>query len=93
MDIPTDINIDDDTPNTLSTSELTQLALQLEGLPSVYHMDILKILNKDKNLSITENSYGVHINLVNASVGSIVQLKIYLERISKIEKTICMDTH
>lgn len=91
MDIPKDI--EDNTPNTYATSELTQLSTQIEELPNIYHMDILKILYKDKNISITENSYGVHINLVNASVGTIVQLKIYLLRIKKIERDICMDIY
>jgi len=49
--------------NTFSCIQLNQMREQIEGMTKFNQIEILRILTKNKNVTINENKYGIHINL------------------------------
>ena len=49
--------------NNYSVSELNYLRESIENMNKFNQIEVLRIFNKDKDVILNENKYGIHINL------------------------------
>ena len=49
--------------NNFSVSELNYIRDSIENMNKFNQIEVLRILNKNKDVTINENKYGIHINL------------------------------
>ena len=49
--------------NNFSVSELNYIRDSIEKMNKFNQIEVLRILNNDKDVTINENKYGIHINL------------------------------
>ena len=76
-----------------SVQDLNLLKKKISHLDKTQQLEILKIINKDKNNKLTENKNGIFINLNNVSSKTITDIKGFvkysidnLNRLKKLEK-------
>lgn len=79
--------------NNYSVSELNYLRESIENMNKFNQVEVLRILNKNKDITINENKYGIHINLSNLKNEVLDELSSYLKyvniqenNLSEIEK-------
>ena len=49
--------------NNFSVSELNYIRESVENMNKFNQIEVLRLLNKHKDVTINENKYGIHINL------------------------------
>ena len=59
----------------ISVSELNFIRETIENMNKFNQVQVLKILNKYKDVTLNENKYGIHINLSELSKEKIEELK------------------
>ena len=67
--------------------KLVELRNQIEKLSHTQQVEILRIL-QNNNISFSENMAGVHINLINVNLPTIVEIQQYLKYIIIQEETL-----
>lgn len=79
--------------NSYSVSELNYLRESIENMNKFNQVEILRILNKHKDITLNENKYGVHINLSDLKNEVLDELSTFLKyvniqenNLSEIEK-------
>jgi hypothetical protein len=70
---------------SFTTFELNMIREKIESMPKFNQIEILRILDKRKDVSINENKYGIHINLTELSNDVIQDLKMYINYVSAQE--------
>lgn len=65
--------------------ELNSMREKIESLPKFNQVEILRILSKDKNVTLNENKYGTFINLTDLSSEIINNLKSYINYVNTQE--------
>jgi hypothetical protein len=69
-------------------SEFTELNFvrdSIEAMTKFNQVEILRILTKNKNVTINENKYGIHINLSEVNKVTINELKMYINYVNTQE--------
>ena len=69
-------------------SEFTELNFvrdSIEAMTKFNQVEILRILTKNKNVTINENKYGIHINLSEVNKNTINELKMYINYVNTQE--------
>lgn len=79
-----------DTNNTIKDldadfAELNFVRDSIESMTKFNQIEILRILTKNKNVTINENKYGIHINLSEVSKTIINDLKMYINYVNTQE--------
>ena len=64
---------------------------KIESLNKINHVEVLRILNKDKKIILNENKYGVHINLTELDDNIIKELLEYIKYIETQESSLIYD--
>ena len=74
--------------NNVSVSELNYIREIIENMKKFNQIQVLKILNKYKEVTLNENKYGIHINLSELSKEIIDKLSDYIKYVNTQEKTL-----
>jgi hypothetical protein len=74
--------------NNISVSELNFIREKIENMNKFNQVQVLKILNKHKDVTLNENKYGIHINLSELSKEKIEELNDYIKYVNTQEKTL-----
>ena len=60
----------------------------IEKMSKFHQVEVLRILNKHKEVILNENKYGVHINLTDLTSETLNQLKSYINYVNTQEITL-----
>jgi hypothetical protein len=74
--------------SSLSTLELNAMRDVIENMGKFNQIEILKILNKNKDVVLNENKYGIHVNLTELKQEVIDELNVYINYVTKQEVTL-----
>jgi hypothetical protein len=71
--------------NTYDVNELSAIRDNIELMTKFNQIEILRILSSNKDVTINENKYGIHINLTEMSDKVIENLKVYIDYVNTQE--------
>jgi hypothetical protein len=74
--------------NNFSLSELNYIRDSIENMNKFNQIEVLRILNKHKEVILNENKYGIHINLSELSKEVLDELNIYINYVNTQEITL-----
>jgi len=74
--------------NNCSVSELNYIRDSIENMNKFNQVEVLRILNKNKNVTLNENKYGIHINLSEVKSEIIDELNTYIKYVNAQEITL-----
>jgi len=74
--------------NNYSVSELNYIRETIENMNKFNQIEVLRILNRNKDVILNENKYGIHINLSELSKDIIIELTIYIKYVNAQEQTL-----
>ena len=74
--------------NNFSVSELNYLRESIENMNKFNQVEVLRILNKHKDVILNENKYGTHINLSELKNCVIDELFLYVKYVKTQESTL-----
>ena len=74
--------------NNYSVSELNYIRETIENMNKFNQIEVLRILNRNKDVILNENKYGIHINLSELSKDIIIELTIYIKYVNTQEQTL-----
>jgi len=81
-------SIKDEITNEINLLELTSIRDNIEKMAKINQVEILRILQKNSNITLNENNYGVHINLSELSNELIIELKNYINYVNTQENNL-----
>jgi hypothetical protein len=88
-----DTNIENEPKISFSTiKELKYIRNIIENMEKNNQIEILRILNKCKEIKLNENQYGIHVNMNEIPVDIIDELKQHINYIITQEKNMENDT-
>ena len=67
----------------MNVDKLQYIKEMIENMNKCYQIEILKLLNDESSVSISENNNGTFINLSNLDVNIINKLELYIEYVDK----------
>ena len=65
--------------NNFSVSELNYIRDSIESMNKFNQIEVLRILNNHKDVTINENKYGIHINLSELKKELLDDLNVYIK--------------
>ena len=71
--------------NTFNCIQLNQMREQIESMTKFNQIEILRILTKNKGVTINENKYGIHINLSELENEILNDLLVYIKYVNTQE--------
>ena len=71
-----------------SINKLNYIRETIENMNKFNQIEVLRLLNKHKNVFFNENKYGVHINLTELPNNIIDELEIYIHYVNTQEDTL-----
>ena len=74
--------------NNYSVSELNYIRETIENMNKFNQVEVLRILNKNNNVTLNENKYGIHINLSELKKEIIDELNVYIKYVNAQEITL-----
>ncbi|MFY7731804.1 MAG: hypothetical protein ACOVRN_19945 [Flavobacterium sp.] len=74
--------------NHYSVSELNYLRESIEHMNKFNQIEILRIMNKHKNVTLNENKYGIHINLSELKNEVLEEISIYVKYVNTQENAL-----
>jgi hypothetical protein len=74
--------------NNYSVSELNYLRESIENMNKFNQIEVLRIFNRHKDVTINENKYGIHINLSEVKKEVLDELSIYIKYVNTQENTL-----
>ena len=72
-------------------SDLVHIRDMIENMSKFDQVEILRILNKHKEVTLNENKYGIHINLTELKDEIINELMIYVNYVNTQELALKQD--
>jgi hypothetical protein len=84
----TEITMTTNEINNFSVSELNYIRESIENMNKFNQVEVLRILNGFKNITLNENKYGVHINLSELNKEILDALKGYINYVNNQESTL-----
>lgn len=69
-----------------NVSNLNNIKTVIEKMDKLHHIEILKILNDEKDIYINENNNGTFINLTELSKDTILKLQNYIDYFRQQQK-------
>jgi len=73
------------TGNNFSVSELNFIRETIENMNKFNQIEVLRILNNHKDVTINENKYGIHINLSDLKKDLLDELNVYIKYVNTQE--------
>ena len=74
--------------NNFSVSELNYIRDSIENMNKFNQIEVLRILNNNKDVTINENKYGIHINLSDLKREILDELNVYIKYVNTQEVTL-----
>ena len=74
--------------NQYSVSELNYIRETIESMNKFNQIEILKILNKHKSVTLNENKYGIHINISDLDKEIVDELNTYIKYVTTQEQNL-----
>jgi len=74
--------------NNFSVSELNYIRDSIENMNKFNQIEVLRILNNHKDVTINENKYGIHINLSELNKDILDEISSYINYVNKQEVTL-----
>ena len=74
--------------NNYSVSELNYVRETVENMNKFNQIEVLRILNNNKEVILNENKYGVHVNLSDLSKEILEDIIVYINYVNKQETTL-----
>lgn len=74
--------------NNYSVSELNYLRESIENMTKFYQIEVLRIFDKHKEVTLNENKFGIHINLSDLSKDILDELSLYINYVNKQENNL-----
>ena len=74
--------------NSYSASELDYIREIIEAMNKFNQIEVLKILNNHKDITLNENKYGIHINLSEIKNEVIDELNNFIKYVNAQEKNL-----
>ncbi len=74
--------------NNYSVSELNYLRESIENMNKFYQIEVLRIFDKHKEVTLNENKFGIHINLSDLSKEILDELSLYINYVNKQENNL-----
>lgn len=71
--------------NNFSISELNYIRDSIENMNKFNQVEVLRILNNDKDVTLNENKYGVHVNLSELKKEVVDELVLYIKYVTTQE--------
>ena len=71
--------------NNYSVSELNYIRDSVENMNKFNQVEVLRILNNDKEVTLNENKYGVHVNLSDIKREFLDELNVYINYVNSQE--------
>jgi hypothetical protein len=71
--------------NNFSVSELNYIRDSIENMNKFNQVEVLRILNNHKDVTINENKYGIHINLSDLKKDLLDELNVYIKYVNTQE--------
>ena len=71
--------------NNFSVSELNYIRDAVENMNKFNLIEVLRILNNHKDVTINENKYGIHINLSDLKKDLLDELNVYIKYVNTQE--------
>lgn len=63
----------------------------IENMSKFNQVEVLRILNKHKDITLNENKYGIHVNLTELNDEIIDELKTYINYVNTQENNLNLD--
>ena len=83
-----EISVSTNEVNHFSVSELDYIREIIEGMNKFNQIEVLRILNKYKDIILNENKYGVHINLSEVKTEVIDELNNFIQYVNAQETNV-----
>ena len=74
--------------NNFSVSELNYIRESIENMNKFNQVEVLRLLNKHKDVTINENKYGIHINLSELKKDLLDEIIVYINYVNTQEVTL-----
>ena len=74
--------------NSIPNEELNFIRETIEKMNKFNQIEVLRILQKCKDITLCENKYGVHINLSEVKNEIIDEIKVYINYVNAQEMTL-----
>jgi NTP pyrophosphatase (non-canonical NTP hydrolase) len=71
--------------NNFSVSELNYIREAIENMNKFNQIEVLRLINKHKDVTINENKYGIHINLSELKKELLDELNVYINYVNTQE--------
>jgi len=84
----TEITMTTNEINNFSVSELNYIRECIENMNKFNQVEILRILNNYKDVTLNENKYGVHVNLSELNKDVLEAMKEYIKYVNNQESTL-----
>ena len=88
MEIATEVTVSTNEINNFSVSELNYVRDSIENMNKFNQVEVLRILNNDKEVTLNENKYGVHINLSELKKDVVEELVLYIKYVTAQENNL-----
>jgi NTP pyrophosphatase (non-canonical NTP hydrolase) len=83
-----EISVSTNDINNYSVSELNYIRESIENMNKFNQIEVLRILNNNKDVTLNENKYGVHINISDLKKEILDELLVYINYVNTQEKTL-----
>ena len=83
-----EVSVSTNENNNSSVSELNYIRESIENMNKFNQVEVLRILNKNKDVILNENKYGVHINLSELKQYILDELLVYINYVNTQETTL-----
>ena len=85
MELTTEVTVSTNEINNFSVSELNYVRDSIENMNKFNQVEVLRILNNDKEVTLNENKYGVHVNLSELKKDVVEELVLYIKYVTAQE--------
>ena len=83
-----EISVSTNDINNYSVSELNYIRESIENMNKFNQIEVLRILHNNKEVTLNENKYGVHINISELKKEILDELLVYINYVNTQEKTL-----
>ena len=83
-----EISISTNDINNFSVSELNYIRESIENMNKFNQIEVLRLLNNNKEVTLNENKYGIHINISELKKVILDELLVYIKYVNTQEKTL-----
>jgi len=84
----TEITMTTNEINNFSVSELNYIRETIESMNKFNQVEVLRILNNHKNVTLNENKYGVLVNLSELNKEVLEEMKLFINYVTNQESTL-----